>query len=106
MNFTFYYKCAWLSCQFLLSMKIELEIENVNQLGLGVPFHFPFPSLGITFRLYLCVFNILFPIPEVGHELLLLCEGTKVERRGLDLSDWRGMLDFWRRMKFKMAAVT
>ena len=39
-------------------------------------------------------------------EHLLLCEGTRFERRGLDLSDWRGLLDFWRRMKFKMAAVT
>ena len=28
------------------------------------------------------------------------------ERRGLDLSDWRGLLDFWRRIKIKMAAVT
>ena len=39
-------------------------------------------------------------------EHLQLCEGTRFERRGLDLSDWRGLLDFWRRMKFKMAAVT
>ena len=39
-------------------------------------------------------------------EHLQLCEGTKFERRGLDLSDWRGLLDFWRRMKIKMAAVT
>ena len=39
-------------------------------------------------------------------EHLQLCEGTKFERRGLDLSDWRGLLDFWRRMKIKMATVT
>ena len=39
-------------------------------------------------------------------EHLQLCEETKFERRGLDLSDWRGLLDFWRRMKIKMAAVT
>ena len=39
-------------------------------------------------------------------EHLQFCEGTKFERRGLDLSDWRGLLDFWRRMKIKMAAVT
>ena len=39
-------------------------------------------------------------------EHLLLCERTRFERRGLDLFDWRGLLDFWRRMKFKMAAVT
>ena len=39
-------------------------------------------------------------------EHLQLCEGTKFERRGLDLSDLRGLLDFWRRMKIKIAAVT
>ena len=39
-------------------------------------------------------------------EHLQLCEGTRFERRGLDLTDWRGLLDFWRRMKIKMAAVT
>ena len=39
-------------------------------------------------------------------EHLELCEGTRFERRGLDLSDWRGLLDFWRRMKIKLAAVT
>ena len=39
-------------------------------------------------------------------EHLQLCEGTRFERRGLDLSDWRGLLDFWRRMKIKLAAVT
>ena len=27
-------------------------------------------------------------------EHLQLCEGTKFERRGLDLSDWRGLLDW------------
>ena len=26
--------------------------------------------------------------------------------RGLDLSDWRGLMDFLRRMKIKLAAVT
>ena len=36
-------------------------------------------------------------------EHLQLCEGTKFERRGLDLSDWRGLLDFWRRMKIRKA---
>ena len=39
-------------------------------------------------------------------EHLQLCEGTRFERRGLDLGDWRGLLDFWRRMTKKMAAVT
>ena len=39
-------------------------------------------------------------------EHLQLCGGTGFERRGLDLSDKRGLLDFWRRMKMKLAAVT
>ena len=37
---------------------------------------------------------------------LELCEGTRHERRGLDMKEERGLLDFWRRMKFKLAAVT
>ena len=39
-------------------------------------------------------------------EHLELCDGTSFERRGLDLSDWRGKLEFWRRMTKKMATVT
>ena len=39
-------------------------------------------------------------------EHLQLCGGTSFERRGLDVSDKRGLLDFWRRMKMKLAAVT
>ena len=39
-------------------------------------------------------------------EHLELCDGTLFERRGLDLSDWRGKLEFWRRMTKKMATVT
>ena len=37
---------------------------------------------------------------------LELCAGTRHERRGLDLGEESGLLDFWRRMKFKLAAVT
>ena len=47
---------------------------------------------------------IIFTIQINAH--IQLCEGTRFERRGLDLTDWRGLLDFWRRMKIKMAAVT
>ena len=39
-------------------------------------------------------------------EHLQLCGGTSFERRGLDVSDKRGLLDFWRRMKMKLDAVT
>ena len=35
-------------------------------------------------------------------EHLQLCEGTRFERRGPDLEDWRGLLDFWRRMTKKI----
>ena len=38
-------------------------------------------------------------------EHLELCDGTSVESRGLDLSDWRGKLEFWRRMTKKMATA-
>ena len=37
---------------------------------------------------------------------LELCAGTRHERRGLDMGEESGLLDFWRRMKFKLAAVT
>ena len=40
------------------------------------------------------------PIGKITLELFQALGG------GLDLSDWRGLLDFWRRMKIKMAAVT
>ena len=41
--------------------------------------------------------------------LLILLNATRSslsQRRGLDLSDWRGLLDFRRRIKIKLAAVT
>ena len=37
---------------------------------------------------------------------LELCAGMRHERRGLDMDEERGLLDFWRRVKFKLAAVT
>ena len=37
---------------------------------------------------------------------LELCTGMRQERRGLDMNEERGLLDFWRRVKFKLAAVT
>ena len=50
----------------------------------------------------------------MNQEHLEICEGTGYERRGLDMSGWRGILDFWRRMtprlqdfkKTKLAAAT
>ena len=55
-------------------------------------------------------FDLIIPISVLGQgklkrrlcsqgsdetqEHLQLCEGTKFERRGLDLSDWIGLLDF------------
>ena len=39
-------------------------------------------------------------------EHLQLCSGTLFERRGLDMSGRRGLVEFWRRMTVKMAAVT
>ena len=51
---------------------------------------------------------------KINQEHLEICEGTGYERRGLDMSGWRGILDFWRRMtsrlqdfkKTKLAAAT
>ena len=33
-------------------------------------------------------------------------QDTRHERRGMDMNKERGLLDFWRRMKFMLAAVT
>ena len=43
---------------------------------------------------------------EETQEHLQLCEGTVFERRGIDLSNWRGVLDFWRRMTKRMEEFT
>ena len=32
-------------------------------------------------------------------------QDTRHERRGLDMNKERGLLDFWRRLKFMLAAV-
>ena len=39
---------------------------------------------------------------EMNQEHLETCEGTGYERRGLDMSSWRGILDFWRRMTSRL----
>ena len=39
--------------------------------------------------------------PE-NQEHLEICGGTEYERRGLDMSRWRGILTFWRRMTMKL----
>ena len=39
---------------------------------------------------------------EMNQEHLEICEGTGYERRGLDMSSWRGILDFWRRMTSRL----
>ena len=36
---------------------------------------------------------------------LVLCSGTLFERRGLDMSGRRGLVEFWRRITVKMAAA-
>ena len=43
---------------------------------------------------------------EETQEHLQQCEGTVFERRGIDLSNWRGVLDFWRRMTKRMEEFT
>ena len=39
--------------------------------------------------------------PE-NQEHLEICGGTEYERRGMDMSRWRGILTFWRRMTMKL----
>ena len=42
---------------------------------------------------------------EETQEHLQLCSGTFFERRGLDMSGRRGLVEFWRRITVKMAAA-
>ena len=39
---------------------------------------------------------------EMNQEHLETCEGTGYERRGLNMRNWKGILDFWRRMTIKL----
>ena len=43
---------------------------------------------------------------EETQEHLEICGGTVFERRGLDMSTWKGVLHFWRRMTKKLATAT
>ena len=43
---------------------------------------------------------------QESQEHLEECSGSVFERRGLDLSDWRGLVAFWKRMTAKIAAGT
>ena len=58
------------------------------------------------FEIHINEINCLLVHVVIVHVHLQLCDGTKFERRGLDLSDWIGLLDFWMSMKIKMAAET
>ena len=40
-------------------------------------------------------------VPE-NQKHLEICGGTEYERRGLDMSRWRGILTFWKRMTMKL----
>ena len=39
---------------------------------------------------------------EMNQEHLETCEGTGYERRGLNMMNWKGVLDFWRRMTSRL----
>ena len=39
---------------------------------------------------------------EMNQEHLETCEGTEYERRGLNMMNWKGILDFWRRMTSRL----
>ena len=49
--------------------------------------------------------NLCTSKEEMSQEHLEICEGTEHERRGLDMGNWRGLLDFWRRMMKKLGAT-
>ena len=45
--------------------------------------------------------------PDETQEHLEVCEGTQNERRGLqDLSNWRDLLKFWRRMSIRLSRMS
>ena len=45
--------------------------------------------------------------PDETQEHLEVCEGTENERRGLqDLSNWRDLLKFWRRMSIRLSRMS
>ena len=45
--------------------------------------------------------------PEETQEHLEVCEGTVYERRGIqDMSNWRNVLKFWRRMSTRLARIS
>ena len=45
--------------------------------------------------------------PEETQEHLEVCEGTAYERRGIqDMSNWRNVLKFWRRMSIRLARMS
>ena len=41
--------------------------------------------------------------PDETQEHLEICEGTENQRRGLDMSNWQGILKFWRRMSTRLS---
>ena len=41
--------------------------------------------------------------PDETQEHLEVCEGTENERRGLDMSNWKGILKFWHRMSTRLS---
>ena len=43
---------------------------------------------------------------QESQEHIETCEGCMFERRGLDMSDWKGVVIFWRRMSAKINAAS
>ena len=45
--------------------------------------------------------------PEETQEHLEVCKGTTYERRGIqDMSNWRNVLKFWRRMSIRLTRMS
>ena len=88
---------AYLKYMSLPNSRIWMRYRARSIAGVKVNNKRSFTDLGCRF----CRDNT-----QESQEHLEECSGSVFERRGLDLSDWRGLVTFWKRMTAKIAAVT
>ena len=102
-------------CNFKNSHKNDLECRfcprNTDKLDLNESQDFSDESQKYPDELeeYFSVFQGTTDIkyPEETQEHLEVCEGTAYERRGIqDMSNWRNVLKFWRRMSIRLARMS
>jgi hypothetical protein len=102
-------------CNFKNSHKNDLECRfcprNTDKLDLNGSQDFSDESQKYPDELeeYFSVFQGTTDIkyPDETQEHLEVCEGTAYERRGIqDMSNWRNVLKFWRRMSIRLARMS